>query len=279
MATAETQTAREVVTEYFDALSEQDLDRAVATWKPGSIDDLYGFGELARARRDPRVLRRTLRCRSRLALRGPRHGRRGRPGRGEMARRRQRSTAAGDPGLRAQRPRRRARGRRRAHRRGRQDHLRTTPTQRHGLRAADRRPAEVRTRPRNARWPRPSTRRRRSRSASAAARRRPRLPSAAPWSSGEDAGFSAAAGFDPAGCRVPPGYISAARPPAPRCASSRRLLERAADSSAIITPAIPSPTTSNTVRSSSTIGSRGRAPSASAVFSRIRITRISVGPR
>ena len=46
MATAQTETAREVVAEYFDALRQQDLDRAVATWKPGSIVNLYGFGEL-----------------------------------------------------------------------------------------------------------------------------------------------------------------------------------------------------------------------------------------
>lgn len=39
-------TAREVVTEYFDALGEQDLDRAVATWKPGSLDRLHGFADL-----------------------------------------------------------------------------------------------------------------------------------------------------------------------------------------------------------------------------------------
>jgi len=43
---SETETAREVVSEYFDALAEQDLDRAVACWKPGTIDTLYGFGEL-----------------------------------------------------------------------------------------------------------------------------------------------------------------------------------------------------------------------------------------
>jgi predicted ester cyclase len=46
MATAQTDTAREVVTEYFDALREQDLDRAVATWKPGSIDVLHGVADL-----------------------------------------------------------------------------------------------------------------------------------------------------------------------------------------------------------------------------------------
>jgi predicted ester cyclase len=46
MATAQTETAREVVTEYFDALREQDLDRAVATWKPGSIDVLHGVADL-----------------------------------------------------------------------------------------------------------------------------------------------------------------------------------------------------------------------------------------
>lgn len=46
MATAKTQTAREVVTEYFDAIRAQDLDRAVATWKPGSLDRLHGFADL-----------------------------------------------------------------------------------------------------------------------------------------------------------------------------------------------------------------------------------------
>jgi predicted ester cyclase len=39
-------TAREVVTEYFDALGEQDIDRAVATWQPGSLDRLHGFADL-----------------------------------------------------------------------------------------------------------------------------------------------------------------------------------------------------------------------------------------
>jgi steroid delta-isomerase-like uncharacterized protein len=39
-------TAREVVTEYFEALTAQDLDRAVATWKPGSLDRLYGFADM-----------------------------------------------------------------------------------------------------------------------------------------------------------------------------------------------------------------------------------------
>ena len=46
MGTTETETAREVVTEYFDALREQDLDRACATWKPGGIDNLDGFDNL-----------------------------------------------------------------------------------------------------------------------------------------------------------------------------------------------------------------------------------------
>ena len=44
--TTESETAREVVTEYFDALREQDLDRAVATWKPGSKDVLHGVADL-----------------------------------------------------------------------------------------------------------------------------------------------------------------------------------------------------------------------------------------
>jgi predicted ester cyclase len=46
VAKVKTQTAREVVTEYFDALAAQDLDRAVATWKPGSQDHLYGFADM-----------------------------------------------------------------------------------------------------------------------------------------------------------------------------------------------------------------------------------------
>jgi predicted ester cyclase len=46
MGTTETETAREVVAEYFDALSAHDLDRAVATWKPGGVDHIFGFGDL-----------------------------------------------------------------------------------------------------------------------------------------------------------------------------------------------------------------------------------------
>lgn len=44
--TPETEAARDVVTEYFDALAAQDLGRAVATWKPGSHDRLYGFADM-----------------------------------------------------------------------------------------------------------------------------------------------------------------------------------------------------------------------------------------
>jgi predicted ester cyclase len=46
MAKAKKDLAREVVREYFDALIAQDLDRAVATWKPGSQDHLYGFADM-----------------------------------------------------------------------------------------------------------------------------------------------------------------------------------------------------------------------------------------
>ena len=46
MAATGTETAREVVTQYFDALGAQDLDRAVATWEPGSVDRLHGFSDL-----------------------------------------------------------------------------------------------------------------------------------------------------------------------------------------------------------------------------------------
>lgn len=38
--------AKTIVREYFDGLADQDLDRALAVWKPGSIDHLYGMGEL-----------------------------------------------------------------------------------------------------------------------------------------------------------------------------------------------------------------------------------------
>jgi predicted ester cyclase len=46
MARAKKDAAREVVREYFDALMAKDLDRAVATWKPGSQDRLYGFADM-----------------------------------------------------------------------------------------------------------------------------------------------------------------------------------------------------------------------------------------
>src|SRR5688500_5605317 len=46
MGTTETETAREIVTEYFAAIREQDMDRAVKQWRPGSIDHLSGFGDL-----------------------------------------------------------------------------------------------------------------------------------------------------------------------------------------------------------------------------------------
>jgi steroid delta-isomerase-like uncharacterized protein len=46
MGATETQTAREVVTEYFDALAARDPDRAVQAWRPGGVDDFFGMGEL-----------------------------------------------------------------------------------------------------------------------------------------------------------------------------------------------------------------------------------------
>ena len=46
MAAAKADTARQVVAEYFDALAAHDLDRAVATWQPGSPDRLHGFAEM-----------------------------------------------------------------------------------------------------------------------------------------------------------------------------------------------------------------------------------------
>jgi predicted ester cyclase len=46
VASTGTQTARVVVTEYFDALAAKDLARAIATWKPGGHDHLYGFADM-----------------------------------------------------------------------------------------------------------------------------------------------------------------------------------------------------------------------------------------
>jgi steroid delta-isomerase-like uncharacterized protein len=46
MAKAKKDVAREVVREYFDALGDKDLARAVATWEPGSHDRLYGFADM-----------------------------------------------------------------------------------------------------------------------------------------------------------------------------------------------------------------------------------------
>jgi predicted ester cyclase len=39
-------TPEAVVREYFDALTRQDLDAAVAVWKPGAIDRLHGQAEM-----------------------------------------------------------------------------------------------------------------------------------------------------------------------------------------------------------------------------------------
>jgi predicted ester cyclase len=38
--------AKSVVREYFDALADQDLDRACACWKAGGVDRLHGMAEL-----------------------------------------------------------------------------------------------------------------------------------------------------------------------------------------------------------------------------------------
>lgn len=38
--------AKTVVREYFDALAAQDLERAVAAWKPGGRDTLHGLADL-----------------------------------------------------------------------------------------------------------------------------------------------------------------------------------------------------------------------------------------
>jgi predicted ester cyclase len=46
MGATETETAREVVAEYFDALAARDPGRAVETWKPGSTDSFFGMADL-----------------------------------------------------------------------------------------------------------------------------------------------------------------------------------------------------------------------------------------
>jgi predicted ester cyclase len=49
MANAETEvhrTAMEAAVAYFDALRGRDLDAAVACWRPGGVDHLYGMAEL-----------------------------------------------------------------------------------------------------------------------------------------------------------------------------------------------------------------------------------------
>jgi steroid delta-isomerase-like uncharacterized protein len=38
--------AKQVATAYFDAIRDRDLDALVACWKPGSVDRLYGVGEM-----------------------------------------------------------------------------------------------------------------------------------------------------------------------------------------------------------------------------------------
>ena len=39
--------AKTVVREYFDALADQDLDRAVKSWKPGSPDRIHGIADMS----------------------------------------------------------------------------------------------------------------------------------------------------------------------------------------------------------------------------------------
>jgi steroid delta-isomerase-like uncharacterized protein len=38
--------AKQVATEYFDAIAERDLDAMAACWEPGSVDRLYGMADL-----------------------------------------------------------------------------------------------------------------------------------------------------------------------------------------------------------------------------------------
>jgi steroid delta-isomerase-like uncharacterized protein len=47
MATATKKaSAKQVATAYFDAIRDQDLERMVEVWKPGSVDYFYGMAEL-----------------------------------------------------------------------------------------------------------------------------------------------------------------------------------------------------------------------------------------
>ena len=46
MAEAKKQSAKQVATDYFDAIARRDLDGMVACWAPGSRDVLYGMADL-----------------------------------------------------------------------------------------------------------------------------------------------------------------------------------------------------------------------------------------
>ncbi len=46
MGATETETAREVVSGYFAAITDQDVQRAGEYWEPGCIDRIVGFDDL-----------------------------------------------------------------------------------------------------------------------------------------------------------------------------------------------------------------------------------------
>ena len=46
MGATETETARDVVSGYFAAITDQDMKRAVEHWEPGCIDRIVGFADL-----------------------------------------------------------------------------------------------------------------------------------------------------------------------------------------------------------------------------------------
>ena len=82
MATStQSTTPKTVMTAYFEALAEQDLDAIAAAWAPDGVCHVVGGIAGRRARRRARLLGRVLRRDARLPLRGRGHRRRRRPGR------------------------------------------------------------------------------------------------------------------------------------------------------------------------------------------------------
>ena len=104
MATStQTSAPKAVMSAYFEALAEQDLDAIAAAWAPDGVMHGAGDVEADGAGRRARLLGGVLRRHARLPLRGPGHRRRRRSGRrplggqGHVRRARRRSRASSRP--------------------------------------------------------------------------------------------------------------------------------------------------------------------------------------